>query len=166
MSTEKINQIEYDIGNSLKCNLKTGRLLFQTNIINIFRSEFYLNLNLIYNSKCEFDANMNSHLGQYFKLDISQYIMRVGTLMYYIDSLDRYHLAETYYSDNVETYKRFADGLSLTLISYNNNDSIIRIKDDLGNTLEFEKISTQSSNTMYYVLKKKTINYKNASNRK
>ena len=69
MSAEKINQIEYDIGKSLKCNLKTGRLLFHTNLINIFRNQYNLNLNLIYNSKCEFDANMNFHLGQYFKFD-------------------------------------------------------------------------------------------------
>ena len=163
MSAEKINQIEYDIGKSLKCNLKTGRLLFHTNLINIFRDQYNLNLNLIYNSKCAFDANMNSHLGQYFKFDICEYITRVGSLIYYIDSLDRYHLSETYLTNGNTVYKRFNDDSRLTLTYDTDNDNQIFIKDDNDNTLEFQKITTQSSNTMYYVLKKKTIKYKNAS---
>ena len=163
MSSEKINQIEYDIGKSLKCNLKTGRLLFHTNLINIFRDQYNLNLNLIYNSKCEFDANMNFHLGQYFKFDTCEYITRVGSLIYYIDSLDRYHLSETYLTDGNTVYKRFDDDSRLTLTYNTDNDDQIFIKDDNENTLEFKKITTQSSNTMYYVLIKKTIRYKNSS---
>ena len=157
MSSERIGQIEYDIGSNIKVNLKTGRLLFNTNIINIFKDEYNLNLNLIYNSNNNFNPNMDSLLGNYFKLDISEYIQRTGNLIYYIDSFDRYNLAETYYSNQAETHKHFNNESGLTLIVYNNNDNKILIKDDNGNTKEYSKLYNQSDNTYYYVLTKKNI---------
>ena len=163
MSQEIINQIEYDIGKGMNCNLKTGRLLFQTEVLNIFRNNYNLNLNLIYNSKCDFDANISFNMGQYFKLDICEYIKKVDSSIYYIDKFDRCHLAEHYFSAYNEVYYRFDDCSRLTLITYTNNSNKIIIKDDNENTLEFTKLSTQSSNTLYYVLIKKTIKFNNNS---
>ena len=77
MASEKINQIEFPIVNNdeylIKLNLITGRLLVEANVINLFKDEYNLSLNLLYNSKNEFNPNMNSSLGNYYKLDINEY---------------------------------------------------------------------------------------------
>ena len=157
MGAERIGQIEYEINDNLKVNLKTGRLLLNTNIINLFKDEYNLNLNLIYNSNNDFNPNMDSLLGLYFKFDISEYVERTGNLIYYIDSFDRHNLATTYYSNNGETHKHFGDESLQTLIVFDNDDTRILIKDNNENIKEFSKLSNQSEDTYYYVLTKKQI---------
>ena len=163
MGAERVNQIEYDVSNNIKVNLKTGRLLFTYNIINLFKDEYNLSLNLIYNHKNELNPNMNTLLGSFFRLDINEYIQRTGNLIYYIDSLDRYNLSETYYENSTEIHKHFNDESGLTLIVNKNDDNIIRLKDDFGNEKEFTRQSNQSENTYYYVLTKKTVKYNNTT---
>ena len=159
MGAERVNQIEYDVSDNIKVNLKTGRLLFTYNIINFFKDEYNLSLDLIYNHKNELNPNMNSLLGSFFRLNINEYIQRTDNLIYYIDSLDRYYLSESYYETTTEIHKRFNNELGLTLIVYKNDNTKIIITDDKGNTKEFNRLANQSENTYYYVLTKKTIKY-------
>ena len=87
MGAERVNQIEYDVSDNIKVNLKTGRLLFTYNIVNLFKDEYNLNLDLIYNHKNELNPNMNPLLGSFFRLDRNEYIQRTGNLIYYIDTI-------------------------------------------------------------------------------
>lgn len=83
MSSERINQVEYKLNNnsndnySLQFNLLTGRLLFNTSIINLFRNQYNLKLNLIYNSKTNFNPNMDSHLGFFLNLILVNILLKL-----------------------------------------------------------------------------------------
>ena len=158
MGAERVNQIEFDVSDNLKVNLKTGRLLFTYNIINLFKDEYNLSLNLIYNHKNELNPNMNPLLGSFFRLDINEYIQRTGNLIYYIDSLDRYNLSETYYENSTEIHKHFNNESGLTLIVYKNNDGLyfqaqkhVQFIEISGNKQIFEK---KSNNFSFFAVKR------------
>ena len=161
MSTSRINDITktHSIdGLDLNVNLVNGKYILSTNIIDLFKDNYNISIDLNYIGDDTFSFH-NFHLGPHLRLSINEYIRFMGNVVYYIDANDIIHDGYKYYDETVNNdtiwYFKFFDGIDLKA-KYNmtlSSDSII-LFDNLGNYKEYVR-----SNNEYEIFLLKKIVY-------
>ena len=85
--TTKTHSIE---GIDLNVNLVNGKYTLSTNIIDFFKDNYNISIDLNYIGDDTFSYH-NFHLWTHLRLSINEYIRRVGNVLYYIDGADIKH---------------------------------------------------------------------------
>lgn len=136
MDSSKINQTElsYSCGaGDAKLNLYTGRLALEYQLCSIGIKTYGLTLSNIYNSHFGLPSNINTHLGENWKLNIQQYVYMEDGKYYYIDGSGMIIEFECL---SINTYYD-KSGLGLKLTT-NSNSGLLTINDVLNNEMIFQ----------------------------
>ena len=161
MSTSRISDITktHSIeGIDLNVNLVNGKYILSTNIIDLFKDNYNISIDLNYIGDDTFSF-FNFHLGPHLRLSINEYIRFTGHTVEYIDGTDVKHSGYRYYEEeinnNIFWYFQFSDGLDLKA-KYNMtlSDDTIILYDNLGNYKEYIR-----SNNEYEIFLLKRIVY-------
>ncbi|QVK16927.1 hypothetical protein KHQ81_08440 [Mycoplasmatota bacterium] len=158
MDYSKINQsqLKYSCtAGGAAVNLYTGRLLFEHPDITMGSNGYEIGVSHIYNSQIELPSNINTCMGNGWKLDIQQYIFKDENDNYvYLDGAGYQHVFEKLQGD--QYYDTTGLGLILTV-----NSSNKVITDEQGNQMKFKAdrlVSTTSCQNSDIV---KSFNYTN-----